>query len=68
MDLHVPIEAVAGAVASVAQHITEGLDAVVIDQELSTVYDGWVHLILAGNPPDLATASRRAAALGGVVD
>lgn len=70
MELHVPIpigDVVRGRV-SLASQITAGLDAVVLNHEASTIYPGWICLILDGNPRDLATASVRAAELGGVID
>lgn len=68
IELHVPTEAAVKAVASVVGHITDGLDAVVVAHDWSSVYEGHIHLTLAGNARDLATATRRAEALGGKVD
>lgn len=67
MDLHIPAQAVKG-LASMVGFVTEGLDAVVIAHEPSSVYENHVHLTLAGNQRDLAIACERASRLGGVVD
>jgi hypothetical protein len=67
MDLHVPATT-KGELAQLSNHITDRLDAVVLHAELSSLYEGSVHLTLAGNPRDLAIAAERASRLGGVVD
>lgn len=68
MDLHIPTESSVKGLASIVGFVTDGLDAVVISHEPSSIYDGSVHLVLAGNPRDLAIAAGRAINLGGVVD
>lgn len=68
MDLHVPTDLTVKAVATTVGYVTEGLDAVVLEHRTSDVYEGHVHLILAGNARDLAIAAERAAKIGGVVD
>lgn len=56
------------SIANVVGFITEGLDAVVLSQEVSTIYPGCVKLHIAGNDRDLGIATERAMTLGGVVD
>lgn len=68
MDIHVPVDNTAGAVATLVGTITKGLDAVVIAHEVSTIYEDSVHLTLAGNARDIAIAVDRASKFGGVVD
>ena len=68
IDLHVPTENTAKALASVVGYITDRLDAVVLEHEESTVYEGYIHLRLTGNDRDLATAVERASRIGGVID
>jgi len=68
MDLHVPSENTAKALATTVGYITDRLDAVVISHEPSKIYEGSIHLVLAGNDRDLATAAERASRIGGVVD
>jgi hypothetical protein len=68
MDLHIPTDHSVKALANVVGYVTEGLDAVVVKQEASLVYEGYVHLTLAGNDRDLSIAVERASKIGGVVD
>lgn len=68
MDLHVPTDLTVQAMATTVGYVTDGLDAVVLNHEISEIYEGHVHLVLAGNPRDLAIACERAAKIGGVVD
>lgn len=66
LELHVPV--VTSGMSSTSKWITEGLDAVVIKSELSTIYEGSLCLTIAGNQRDLAIATERASRVGGVVN
>ena len=68
MDLHVPTDKGVKAIASVVGYITDGLDAVVLSNSPSRVYEGYTLLVLTGNERDLAIAAERASRIGGVVD
>lgn len=71
MDLHVPVglgKTLTSEDGKLAKALTDGLDAVVLHAEPSSLYRGSIHFTLAGNPRDLAKAAERASSLGGVVD
>lgn len=66
MELHIPDDR--GTPTEIIQHLTSGLDAVVLESTDSTVYPHCRMYVLTGNPRDLSIAAERATKIGGVVD
>lgn len=68
MELHIPASPKLSSLAATVAYVTDGLDAVVIAHRPSLLYPDSIHLVLAGNQRDLATAAERAKVVGGKVD
>lgn len=66
ITLTVPCDASVKAVATVVGFLTDGLDAVVIEQAASIKHPGHLTVTVTGNPRDLGIVESRSEKLGRV--